>query len=78
MTNVAAMARIYGGMPYLGSLPGSPAERAGLRWGDIVVAVNGLPTPDGDAFVEARQTRDGGASVRFVRDGVEREVELVW
>jgi S1-C subfamily serine protease len=76
--NVATMAKIYGGVPFLASLPGSPAERAGLRWGDIVLAVNGIPTPDCDAFLQARSERDGGATVRFVRDGVEREVELEW
>jgi S1-C subfamily serine protease len=76
--NVSAMAKIYGGMPFLGSLPDSPAERAGLRWGDIVLAVNGVPTPDCDAFVQARLKREHGATVRYVRDGVEREVELVW
>jgi S1-C subfamily serine protease len=75
---MTAMAKIYGGMPYLGSLPDSPAERAGLRWGDIVLAVNGMPTPDGDAFIAARQLRQGGATVRFVRDGREQEVELCW
>jgi S1-C subfamily serine protease len=76
--NISAMAKIYGGMPFLGSLPDSPAEKAGLRWGDIVLAVNGMPTPDCDAFVQARLTRERGATVRYVRDGVEREVELTW
>ena len=72
------MAKIYGGIPNLGSLPGSPAEKAGLRWGDIVLAVNGMATPDTDAFVEARKLRTGGAAVRFVRDGKETEVDLAW
>ena len=78
MDNRAAMARIYGGMPFWGALPGSAAERAGLRWGDIVLAVNGMPTPDCDSFVQARQQREGGALVRYVRDGVEHEVDLTW
>ncbi|HKQ69892.1 MAG TPA: PDZ domain-containing protein [Polyangiaceae bacterium] len=72
------MARIYGGLPYLSSLPGSAAERAGLRWGDVVVAINGQPTPDVDSFVQARALREGGATVRFMRDGAELEVELTW
>jgi S1-C subfamily serine protease len=72
------MAQIYGGMPLLATMPDSPASRAGLRWGDIVIAVNGLPTPDTEAFIKAREARIDGAVVRFVREGVEREVELSW
>jgi S1-C subfamily serine protease len=75
---VAKIAKIYGGMPLVACLPDSPAARAGLRWGDIVVAVNGLPTPDAEAFAKARAAREGSALVRFVRDGREQEVELTW
>lgn len=75
---IEKIAAIYGGMPLLSTLPDSPAARAGLRWGDVVIAVNGLPTPDVNAFVRARESRTGAALVRFVRDGKEREVELSW
>jgi S1-C subfamily serine protease len=78
LSDVFAMAKIYGGLAYLGSISGSPAERARLRRGDIVLAVNGVPTPDLLSFLQARKQREGGATVRYVRDGVEREVELVW
>lgn|SRR5689334_19622443 len=78
ISDVVAMAKIYGGLVYLGSIRNSPAERARLRRGDIVLSVNGIPTPDLLSFLNARQTREGGATVRYVRDGVEREVELVW
>jgi S1-C subfamily serine protease len=73
-----AIARIYGGLAYLGSIRGSPADRARLRRGDVVIAVNGVPTPDLASFLQARNQREGGATVRFVRDGVEQEVELEW
>jgi C-terminal processing protease CtpA/Prc len=72
------IAKIYGGLAYLGSMPGSPAERARLQRGDVVVSVNGIPTPDIVAFIHARSQRDGGATVRYIRGGVENEVELVW
>jgi len=73
-----AIAKIYGGLPYLGSISGSPADRARLRRGDVVLAVNGIPTPDLISFLDARGQREGGATVRYVRDGVEHEVELTW
>ena len=72
------IAKVYQGLPLVACLPDSPASRAGLRWGDVVVAVNGIRTPDALAFVRAREARSGGALVRFVRDGQEREVELHW
>jgi S1-C subfamily serine protease len=59
-------------------MPGSPAERAQLQRGDVVVSVNGIPTPDIVAFIHARSTREGAATVRYIRGGVELEVELVW
>lgn len=75
---IEQIAKIYNGLPLLSCLPDSPAARAGLRWGDIVLAVNGMPTPDAMAFVKARESRQGAALVRFVRDGREQEIELVW
>lgn len=78
MTDFFEIARIYGGLAYLGSIRGSPAERARLKRGDVVLAVNGVPTPDLMSFLHARAQRADGATVRFVRDGVEREVELTW
>lgn len=78
ITDFFEIARIYGGLAYLGSIRGSPAEKARLKRGDVVLAVNGVPTPDLMSFLQARALREGGATVRFVRDGVEREVELVW
>jgi C-terminal processing protease CtpA/Prc len=73
---IERLAKLYGGMPLLGCLPGSPAARAGLRFGDIVVSVNGVATPDVDAFVAAKELRGGAMSVAFVRDGKELLVEL--
>jgi S1-C subfamily serine protease len=78
MSDFFQIAKIYGGLAFLGALPGSPADRARLRRGDVVIAVNGSPTPDLAAFLRARQEREGGATVRYIRDGAENEVELVW
>ncbi|HEV8549127.1 MAG TPA: PDZ domain-containing protein [Polyangiaceae bacterium] len=78
LTDFFEVAKIYGGLAYLGSIQGSPADRARLRRGDVVLAVNGVPTPDLASFLQARSLRQGGAKVRYVRDGVEKEVDLVW
>jgi S1-C subfamily serine protease len=58
IADFSRIAKIYGGLAYLGSMPGSPAEKARLQRGDVVVSVNGIPTPDIVAFIHARSRRD--------------------
>jgi aminopeptidase N len=52
----------------------TPAERAGLRKGDIIIAVNAAPVDDLRAYSEALKTLDPGDEIRvsFLRDGVEK------
>jgi len=45
--------------------PGSPAAKAGLAKGDIVVAVDGRPTPDTIAFFKAMLDKKVGDKVRL-------------
>jgi S1-C subfamily serine protease len=52
------LATSLGGLPILGCLPGSPAARAGLRYGDIVLEVDGAPTASWSAFLKASAQRD--------------------
>jgi serine protease Do len=61
MQHPAALTQLaisLGGLPILGCLPGSPAARAGLRYGDIVLSLDGTPTPSWSAFLQASSQRD--------------------
>jgi membrane-associated protease RseP (regulator of RpoE activity) len=50
--------------------PVSPAKAAGLRNGDVLTAVNGVPIATfGDLLRVIRQTEPGPAKVAFTRDG---------
>jgi S1-C subfamily serine protease len=73
---IGAIAEALGGMPVWGVLADSPAARVGLRYGDVVLEVNGVKTPSASDFVAARELRTDGAVVTFQRDGELRTVEL--
>lgn len=59
------------GVPVWGCLPGSTAAEAGVRYGDIVLAVNGIPTPSIVEYLEGRKLRSDGFELRIFRDGAE-------
>lgn len=63
------MARCLNGVPVLGSPWGSVASMIGLVRGDVVVAVNGMPTPDELAFARARSRYEHTLELEVVRDG---------
>jgi YidC/Oxa1 family membrane protein insertase len=58
--------------------PGTPAEQAGLKVGDVVTSINGTPTPDADAFVfELRKTKpEHTVKLEYNRDGKPQSVEV--
>jgi S1-C subfamily serine protease len=62
------------GIPVWGCLPGSTAAEAGVRYGDIVVGVNGMPTPTVREYLQARKLRTDGYDLRLFRDGQELTV----
>jgi S1-C subfamily serine protease len=59
------------GIPVWGCLPGSTAAEAGVLYGDIVLAVNGVLTPTIDDYIQARALRKDGYELRLFRAGTE-------
>ncbi|TAM82537.1 MAG: Do family serine endopeptidase [Acidobacteria bacterium] len=51
--------------------PGSPAENAGLKMGDVILSINGLPVSSGDDLVEivSRSKIGGRVKMDLLRDG---------
>jgi len=51
--------------------PGTPAERAGLKMGDVIVALNGKPITNPDEMVAIISDTEIGKTVKvdFIRDG---------
>jgi membrane-associated protease RseP (regulator of RpoE activity) len=72
------------GVDVVGVSPGGPAERAGLRAGDVIVAVNGQALKkSGDRspasqLVAFMRTAEAGQSVKveYVRDGKRQTIEV--
>ncbi len=73
-----AIARVYGGgsgVTISDVTPGSPAEQAGLKVGDTIVAVDGKPVKNGDDLVADIAGRKPGSKVAvgFIRNNKKQE-----
>lgn len=53
LATVARVAEILGGIPVWEVFPNSAAEHAGIKFGDIILRVNGIATPTFDSFLAA-------------------------
>lgn len=77
----AAVNRVYGfkqGVLVQEVQPGGPADKAGLKPGDIIVNVDGRPIKDGDDLVNEIASRHPGASIRlgFLRNGKQQDADV--
>jgi S1-C subfamily serine protease len=63
------IADVLGGLLIVGCLPNSSASILGLRYGDVVVEVNGTQTATLGDFFEARLLDDSEMKLRVFRDG---------
>lgn len=67
--DLSKLAAALEGLPILGCRPNSPSARAGLRYGDILLSVDGVPTPDWATFIEVRERCVDIMVVEVFRDG---------
>lgn len=76
LSELSRLATALGGVPISTCQPGSPAARAGIRYGDILLSINGVPTPAWVDLLRAHSHSAGPAAVRVFRSGVEFEVAM--
>jgi S1-C subfamily serine protease len=68
-----------GGLLVLKVAHGTPAARAGLRDGDVIVSANGMEVrSSGDLQVAFRRAEDRALSLRVVRQREVMTVRMVW
>jgi serine protease Do len=67
------------GVVIMGVEPGSPAEKAGLKGGDVITAVNGKPVKTGNDLVNPIAQAPIGSKVKlnYVRDRAPKETTAV-
>jgi S1-C subfamily serine protease len=73
---LSRLATALGGLPIPGCDRGSPADRARLRYGDILLSINEMPTASWADFFHARRRSSGPLRVRVFRLGRELEVQM--
>jgi S1-C subfamily serine protease len=75
-SDLARLAQALEGLPILGCMEDSPAARAGVRYGDVLLAVDGHATPTLDSFLEARRLAEAVLEVKIFRDGETLELSI--
>jgi len=77
----SAVNRVYGiknGVLVQQIQPGGPAEKAGLKAGDIITSIDGRAIKDGDDLVNEIASRRPGSSIRlgYLRDGKQADATV--
>ena len=72
------VAKALEGIPVLGTLSDSPAARAGIRYGDILLEVNGQRTRTMLDYINAKALRSDGMSIVVFRTGCETILNLTY
>jgi S1-C subfamily serine protease len=75
---VFALAKALEGIPVLGALADSPAARAGIRYGDVLLSVNGRRTRTVLDYIEAKSLRTDGMDIVVFRSGAEKIEQLAY
>lgn len=75
-SELSRLATLLEGVPISGCLEGSPAARAGLCYGDIVLAINGIRTASWAEFFQARRRATDPVIARIFRQGREFDVRM--
>jgi S1-C subfamily serine protease len=73
---LSKLAQTLQGIPVWGCLPGSLGRNAGIRYGDVLLSVNGQPTSDAAEYMAARQLRSDGLTLVVFRDGATHTLQL--
>lgn len=73
---IKKLAEAVGGMPVWGCMPGSPADKAGIQYGDILLRINGEEVSCFEEYVAAKKLGDDRLSARVMRGGQTLDVEL--
>ena len=69
LARIERLARTLGGIPVWAVPPGSSARQAGVRFADIILSVNGVPTPTFEDFLRAGRTQVAHVEFKVFRDG---------